>query len=93
MPEIPEDEDAITMEKIQRVKARYEADLLRKPNVVGVGIGMRMRQGYPTGDAGLVVNVTRKIPALLLRPEDRIPKVLDGVPVWIEVVGDIKAQR
>jgi hypothetical protein len=90
MPTIPDDE--ITMAKIQSVKARYEADLLRKPNVVGVGIGLRMQQGKPMGEPGLIVNVTRKVPPLFLRPQNRIPKVLDGVPVWIEVIGEVKAQ-
>ncbi|HOT92596.1 MAG TPA: hypothetical protein PLJ78_11435 [Anaerolineae bacterium] len=90
MPKEPDDE--ITIAEIQTVKARYEAELLRKPNVVGVGIGLRMRDGRPVGGPGLIVNVTRKVPMLFLRPEDRIPKTLDGVPVWIEVVGEIKAQ-
>ncbi len=91
MPTIPEDE--ITMAKIQSVKARYEADLLKKPHVVGVGIGLRMQEGQPGGEPGLIVNVSRRISPLFLRPKDRIPKVLDGVPVWIEVIGEIKAQQ
>ncbi|HOU11726.1 MAG TPA: hypothetical protein PKZ84_01295 [Anaerolineae bacterium] len=90
MPTIPEDE--ITMAKIQSVKARYEADLLQKPHVVGVGIGLRTQEGQPVGEPGLIVNVSRRVPALFQRPKDRIPKVLDGVPVWIEVIGEVKAQ-
>lgn len=90
MPTMPNEE--ITIAEIQTVKARYEADLLKKPNVVGVGIGLRMQQGKPVGGPGLIVNVTRKVSPLFLRPKDRIPKVLDGVPVWIEVIGEVKAQ-
>lgn len=78
---------------IQTVKARYEADLMKKPNVVGVGIGMPMRHGRPVGDPALIVNVSRKVPTEELRPEDRIPETLDGVRVWVEEIGEVKAQR
>ncbi len=77
---------------IQAVKARYEADLLKKANVVGVGIGMRMRHGRPVGGPALIVNVTRKVPLEQLRPEDHIPDMLDGVRVWVEAIGEVKAQ-
>jgi len=91
MPSTTDDE--ITIAKIQTVKARHEADLLKKPNVVGVGIGLRMQEGRPAGGPELIVNVTREVPLEQLRPEDRIPRVLDGVPVWIEVIGEVKAQQ
>lgn len=82
----------IPMARIQAVKARYEADLLKKANVVGVGIGLRMRHGRPVGGPALIVNVTHKVPSEELRPEDRIPNMLDGVRVWVEPIGEVKAQ-
>lgn len=85
------EETAIT--HIQTVKARYEADLMKKPNVVGVGIGMPMRHGRPVGDPALIVNVSRRVPPEELQPEDRIPETLDGVRVWVEEIGEVKAQR
>ena len=78
--------------RIQDVKARYEDALLKKANVVGVGIGLRMRHGRPVGGPALIVNVTHKVPSEELHPEDRIPDMLDGVRVWIEVIGEVKAQ-
>jgi hypothetical protein len=78
---------------IQAVKARYEADLLKKANVVGVGIGLRMRHGRPVGGPALIVNVTHKVSSEELHPEDRIPDMLDGVRVWVEVIGEVKAQQ
>jgi hypothetical protein len=78
---------------IQSVKARYEADLMKKPNVVGIGIGMPMHHGQPEGDPALIVNVSRKIPAEELSPEDRIPSTLDGVRVCVEEIGVVKAQQ
>ncbi len=89
-PNVNED---ISIVHIQAVKARHEADLLKKANVIGVGIGLRMRQGRPVGSPALIVNVTHKVPLEQLRPEDRIPDMLDGVRVWVEAIGEVKAQR
>lgn len=78
---------------IRAVKKRYEADLLKKANVVGVGVGLRMRRGKPAGGPSIIVNVTRKVPLEQLHPDDRIPKMLEGVRVWVEAVGEIRAQQ
>ena len=83
----------VPIARIQAVKARYEADLLKKANVVGVGIGLRMRHGRPVGGPALIVNVTHKVPLEQLPPEDRIPDMLDGVRVWVESIGEVKAQQ
>ena len=48
--------------KIAEVRARHEAELMRYPNVIGVGEGICTKQGKPTGEACLVVFVERKIP-------------------------------
>lgn len=90
---LPKTNEDTPIKRIQAVKARYEADLLKKANVVGVGIGLRMRNGRPVGGPALIVNVTRKLPLDQLRPEDRIPDTLDGVRVWVEAIGEVKAQR
>lgn len=87
------DNEDVPMAHIQAVKARYEDALLKKANVVGVGIGLRMRYGRPVGGPALIVNVTHKVPSEELHPEDRIPDMLDGVRVWVEAIGEVKAQR
>ncbi len=89
----PKANEDISIAHIQAVKVRYEADLLKKANVVGVGIGLRMRQGRPVGGPALIVNVTHKVPLEQLHPTDRIPDMLDGVRVWVEAIGEVKAQR
>ena len=91
MAKTPRKEHLITY--IQAVKARYEADLLKKANVVGVGVGLRMRRGKPAGDPAIIVNVTHKVPLEQLHPDDRIPKTLEGVRVRVETVGEIQAQQ
>jgi len=69
----------------------YEADLMRKANVVGVGIGLREQGGKPTGEPAIVVSVTRKVPPSQLAPDDVIPRELEGIPVDVQVVGVLRA--
>ncbi len=48
------------------------------PNVVGVGIGLQKVNGQPTGQVGLVMMVSHKVPPELLAPEHAIPKQING---------------
>lgn len=73
------------------VKAEYEEELLRYPNVIGVGVGHRCRRGEYTDEVCIVVIVTGKQPASALREEDLLPTELDGVPVDVLDVGPIVA--
>ncbi len=79
------------LERIKAVKAAHEADLLRKANVVGVGIGFRQRGGEQTDEICIVVSVRKKVPPDQLAPDDRIPTDLEGVPVDVQEVGIIRA--
>ena len=62
------------VEKAQAVKDAYTGILMSKPNVVGVGIGLIKVEGQRTGQVGLVVMVSHKVPLELLAPEDRDPR-------------------
>lgn len=77
--------------KAQEAKQAHGAFLLGLPNVVGVGVGLRMRRGQTTGEVALVVMVNRKVPDAELAQEERIPKELDGIPVDVLEVGDLRA--
>ena len=79
------------LDRLRAVKAVYEADLMRKANVVGVGIGLRQREGKPTGEPAIVVSVTAKAPLSELAPDDVIPSELDGIPVDVQAVGELRA--
>ncbi len=79
------------LDRIKRVRARHEADLLRKRNVVGVGIGRREVEGQMTDQVCLVVMVEDKLSLEELAPEDRIPPEIEGVCVDVKAVGPIKA--
>ena len=79
------------MRRIEAVKARYQQSLLRRKNVVGVGIGFRERGGQRTEELVLVVMVRQKQPRSALRHRDLIPLELDGVGVDVREVGTPRA--
>jgi hypothetical protein len=80
------------LDRVRAVKDKYEERLLRKRNVVGVGIGLRKRAGEDTEEMVLTVMVRQKKSRLFLWPRDVIPGELDGVPVDVQEVGTIQAQ-
>jgi hypothetical protein len=77
--------------RVAEVRARHEQELLRYPNVVGVAIGSRMRQGAPTGEPCLVVYVERKLPPDQLAEGELLPAEVEGVPVDVVESGPIQA--
>ena len=78
-------------EKIRAVRQAYQDELMSKANVVGLGVGYRQRSGERTDELALVVMVNKKVPEALLAPEDVIPTSLEGVPVDVQEVGEIRA--
>ena len=81
----------MNVERVKAVKAIHEHSLLAKPNVVGVGVGLRQRGGQFTDEVCIVVSVRQKAPNEQLSPADRIPTQIDGVPVDVQVTGEIRA--
>ena len=78
-------------EKIRAIRRAYEAELMSKANVVGVGVGFQQQGGERTGELALVVMVKKKVPLKQLSPEDVIPTSLEGVPVDVQEVGELRA--
>ncbi len=81
------------IERIRAVKAAHQAELMRKANVVGVGIGLRQRDGKYTGELALIVSVTHKVPPEELDAEDLVPQEIDGIPVDVQAVGTLRALK
>ncbi|MFQ5812066.1 MAG: hypothetical protein ACE5I2_02580 [Anaerolineae bacterium] len=80
------------IEEIRAVKDRHEEDLLKKKNVVGLGIGYKEVQGQQTDQLSLVVMVRKKeSPSQLLDATDLVPSEIEGVPVDVKEVGEIVA--
>jgi hypothetical protein len=88
----PERRDQLAAtQRAQEVKRAYTSELMSKANVVGVGIGLTKRDGVSTGDVGVVVMVSQKLPSSQLNPSDLIPREIEGVPVDVQEVGEIRA--
>ena len=75
------------------IKEKYEDQLLKLPNVVGVAIGEKVVKGQVVpGKEVIKVLVTRKVPESQLKPDQVIPKTLEGYETDVEEVGIITAQ-
>lgn len=79
------------VERAKLVKLRHENELLKRPNVVAVGVGFRQRGGQTTGEVCIVVSVRRKVPRDQLAPRDLIPAEFEGIPVDVHETGEIRA--
>ena len=77
--------------RIAALRMKYEAELMRYPNVIGVSEGIRMKRGKPTGEPCLVVYVKRKVPRARLGKGEVLPRKIDGVPVDVVEVGAVEA--
>ena len=78
---------------IQRVKERYEAELLLNSNVVGVGIGTKIIKGISTQRQCIKIYVQEKLPKNKLQNNELIPRKLNGIETDVEEVGRLKAQN
>ena len=71
---------------IESVKQMHEERLMQLPNVTGVGIGEK------SGEKVIEVLVTRKVPEALLKPQERVDKILEGYRTVVQEIGEIEAQ-
>lgn len=76
--------------KLKRLCKRCSKDLLRLPNVVGVGQGVKHTKGEATGEPAIVVLVSKKVPLENLKKEDRVPRTLSEVSVDVIEIGDVR---
>ena len=79
----------IGVEEIKALKNKYEDELLKKKNVVGLGIGYKETNGQETGQLSLIVMVRKKEPPSQLDARDLIPSQIEGIPVDVKEVGEI----
>ena len=80
-------------EKVKQVKDQYTDQLMKKANVVGVGIGLAHRNGVLTNELSIVVMVRQKLPRQRLKESDIIPQEIEGVKVDVQPVGDVHAME
>ena len=79
------------IEEIRAVRDRHEEDLLKKKNVVGLGIGYKEVGCQKTKQLSLVVMVRKKEAPSQLEARDLVPSEIEGVPVDVKEVGEIVA--
>lgn len=73
---------------IASVQNKHEEKLMQLPNVRAVGIGEK------DGEQVINVYVTHKVPSSSLKPNEVIPKTLDGYAVDVqELGGEVSAQN
>lgn len=72
--------------EIKAVREKYEKKLMQLPNVTGVGIGEK------SGKRVIKVFVTRKLPESELKPQEVVPKTLEGCETDVEEIGVITTQ-
>jgi hypothetical protein len=77
----------------QRIAEQLMNPAEPRANVVGFGLGVKWRDGEPTGEAAVAVLVRHKIPAEDLPERDWIPNEVDGMPTDVIAVGDLVSQR
>jgi hypothetical protein len=81
----------VNFEKARAVKEKFETELLKLENVVGVGIGLRKKDGIYTDEVALVVMVRKKMLEIELAQADLIPQELEGVKVDVQEIGEVRA--
>lgn len=78
-------------EEIVQVKEASKDSLLTMQNVVGVGVGYKIKGGEQTDDYAVVVMVSRKLPLPALSSQAVLPKNVEGVNVDVIEVGYLRA--
>lgn len=91
MTEFDKDHDS-AFQRASELKVQFEQEMLKKANVVGVGVGLRQKDGVLTDEVALIVMVRKKVPGEELAPEDRIPTEISDVPVDVLEVGALRAE-
>lgn len=62
-------------------------------NIIGMGIGEKVRRNLPTGELAIKVYVVEKLPKAMVHKDALIPEEVNGFKTDIEEVGEIRALR
>ncbi len=78
------------MQSMKRVLEQRREELLKKANVVGVGIGEKITGGLPVGRPCLKVYVEKKLKKSRLAKSDLVPQKLSQIETDVEEGGKIR---
>jgi hypothetical protein len=76
---------------VQQVKEFHKETILKKANVVGLGLGLKEIDGRKTDEICVVVLVRQKVPRVTLDPQDLVPSSIEGVSTDVLQVGELWA--
>jgi hypothetical protein len=77
----------IELDQAISVKQQNLAHLIKRNNVVGVGVGFKETEGTVTDEVAVMVNVAKKVPKAQLAENDKVPRDLDGVKTDVVETG------
>jgi hypothetical protein len=78
------------MKKEVKLSKRCRKDLMKKPNVVGVGIGFRQKKWATTAEKSIVVLVSKKMAPNELKAKDMVPRFWKGQQVDVVEIGEVR---
>lgn len=78
------------MDRLERILHQSKGDILKRPNVVGVGIGYKTRAGRTLDALSIIAFVSKKLPPGQLAEADIVPSHVDGVETDVVEVGRIR---
>jgi hypothetical protein len=74
-----------------QAKEAHKAEIMAKPNVVGVGVGYKVRGGREAQELSVITLVERKISKDGLDPGALVPRQVNGVSTDVVEVGELRA--
>lgn len=80
---------------LQKACATAVGELLdrERPNVRGIAMGVKWKNGQPTGEPAVLILVTHKIAKEQLGKGEAVPAKLDTIPTDVLAIGEIFAGR
>lgn len=77
--------------QMYKVRKKNERQILSKANVLGMGIGLKEKEGKLTEELAIVVLVRNKVPLQVLPRQDVVPAEIDGIRSDVKEVGEVVA--
>lgn len=81
------------LNQVFEAQRRFQAELMSRAGVVGVGIGVKQNKDEPTDELALIAMVEQKRPIAALGAENLVPPEVDGIKTDVIEVGLLQAQN
>ena len=81
------------MDEVTAAKDQYKRELMGKPNVVGVGVGLKIIAGQQTDTPCVIVFVKQKVAAETLSADQLVPEQVADVPTDVIESGEFFAHQ